>query len=116
MKLAGVACEQVMEAGIRAGERLSEVAEERGLNAEGLKEAAREVGETFGSTLAGEKEGSAGASNQQKPREGAGSRMQDRPQGSLNTKGAPSGTRSGGSPSSKDTRPQGSSSNSEGSS
>lgn len=45
---------RVMEAGMQAGERLSEVAEERGLTKEGLKEAARDVSETFGSALAAE--------------------------------------------------------------
>jgi hypothetical protein len=51
---AGTMGEQVMEAGMQAGERLSEVAEERGLTAEGLKQAARDVGETFSSALAKE--------------------------------------------------------------
>lgn len=50
---AGSMGEQVMEAGMQAGERLSEVAEERGLTSEGLKQAARDVGETFSSALAG---------------------------------------------------------------
>jgi len=50
---AGTMGEQVMEAGMQAGERLSEVAEERGLTSEGLKQAARDVGETFSSALAG---------------------------------------------------------------
>jgi hypothetical protein len=80
---AGAAGEQVMEAGIRAGERLGEMAEERGLTAEGLKEAAREVGETFSSTLAGEEEGNPESSNQQK--EGAGSRIKNRSQRSSGT-------------------------------
>ena len=48
-----------MEAGMQAGERLGEVAEERGLTKEGLKEAARDVGETFSSALAGEEASSA---------------------------------------------------------
>jgi hypothetical protein len=109
---AGAAGEQVMEAGIKAGERLSEVAEERGLTAEGLKKAAREVGQTFTSTLAGEEEGSAAASNQQKPGEGAGSRMQNPPtQGASSSKRARSGskgagsTQSGDMPSSENTQP-----------
>src|SRR4026208_242559 len=51
---AGSMGEQLMEAGTQASERLSEVAEERGLTAEGLKQAARDVGETFSSALAGE--------------------------------------------------------------
>ena len=50
---AGTMGEQVMEAGMQAGERLNEVAEERGLTSEGLKQAARDVGETFSSALAG---------------------------------------------------------------
>jgi len=50
---AGTMGEQVMEAGMQAGERLSEVAEERGLTSEGLKQAARDVGETFSSALVG---------------------------------------------------------------
>jgi ElaB/YqjD/DUF883 family membrane-anchored ribosome-binding protein len=48
---AGTAGERVMEAGMQAGERLSEIAEDRGLTKEGLKQAAREVGETFSSAL-----------------------------------------------------------------
>jgi vacuolar-type H+-ATPase subunit H len=51
---AGSMGEQVMEAGMQAGVRLSEVAEERGLTSEGLKQAARDVGETFSSALAKE--------------------------------------------------------------
>jgi len=50
---AGSMGEQLMEAGTQAGERLSEVAEERGLTSEGLKQAARDVGETFSSALVG---------------------------------------------------------------
>jgi hypothetical protein len=51
---AGRVGEQVKDAGIQAGERLTEIAEERGLTKEGLKQAARDVGKTFSSTLAGE--------------------------------------------------------------
>ena len=51
---AGTAGDRVMEAGVQAGERLSEIAEDRGLTKEGLKQAAREVGETFSSALASE--------------------------------------------------------------
>jgi hypothetical protein len=61
--------EQVMEAGMQAGERLSEVAEERGLTAEGLKDAARDVGETFSSALSEEKP-SGQAPNAQRSRQG----------------------------------------------
>jgi hypothetical protein len=53
---AGRMGEQLMDAGMQAGERLSEVAEERGLTAEALKDAARDVGETFSSALTGEEE------------------------------------------------------------
>ncbi len=60
---AGTMGEQLMEAGMQAGERLSEVAEERGLTSEGLKQAARDVGETFSSALAGEEATSAQTSN-----------------------------------------------------
>lgn len=44
---AGEVTERLKEAGTKAGERLMGVAEERGLTREGLKEAARDVGETF---------------------------------------------------------------------
>jgi ElaB/YqjD/DUF883 family membrane-anchored ribosome-binding protein len=72
---AGSMGEQLMEAGMQAGERLSEVAEERGLTSEGLKEAARDVGGTFSSALAGEK-----SSTQSRRRAGkeAGSTTQSR--------------------------------------
>jgi hypothetical protein len=72
---AGSMGEQVMEAGMQAGERLSEVAEERGLTSEGLKQAARDVGGTFSSALAGEK-----SSNQSRRQVGkeAGSTTQSR--------------------------------------
>jgi ElaB/YqjD/DUF883 family membrane-anchored ribosome-binding protein len=66
---AGAAGEQVMEAGMKAGERLTEVTEERGLTREGLKEAAREVSETFNSVLAGEEKDSAQAPNQTQTRQ-----------------------------------------------
>ena len=62
---AGTVGEQLMEAGMQAGERLGEVAEERGLTKEGLKEAARDVGETFSSALAGEEESSQSSNRQQ---------------------------------------------------
>jgi hypothetical protein len=62
--------ERVKEAGMEAGERLSEVAEERGLTREGLKDAARDVGETFTSTLAG-KEASSQTSNRKQANTGS---------------------------------------------
>ena len=64
---AGAAGERVKQAGMKAGERLGEMAEEHGLTAEGLTEAAREVGETFSSTLQGEE-----AEGSSQPRPGAG--------------------------------------------
>jgi len=51
---AGRAGEQLKDAATKAGQRLSAAAGERGLNAEGLKEVARDVGETFSSALEGE--------------------------------------------------------------
>ena len=66
---AGNVGDRVMEAGMQAGERLGEVAEERGLTKEGLKEAARDVGETFSSALAGEEASSAQTSSRQQPAE-----------------------------------------------
>jgi hypothetical protein len=42
------------EAGSQAGERLMSVAEERGLNKEGLKEVAEDVGGTFSAAMKGE--------------------------------------------------------------
>jgi hypothetical protein len=50
---AGRAGEQLKDAATKAGQRLAAVADERGLNAEGLKEVARDVGETFSSALEG---------------------------------------------------------------
>jgi hypothetical protein len=113
---AGSMGEQLMEAGMQAGERLSEVAEERGLTAEGLKEAARDVGETFSSALSGEEERSGQGTNRPRPGEGAGSSTQNRPtQGVRTTQstqsqgGGPSqstqsgSTQSGGAQSSKGT-------------
>jgi hypothetical protein len=64
---AGTAGERVMEAGMQAGERLSEIAEDRGLTKEGLKQAAREVGETFSSALASEE--AISPQNRQQPAE-----------------------------------------------
>jgi cell division septum initiation protein DivIVA len=74
---AGAAGEQVMEAGMKVGERLGEMAKERGLTAEGLKEAAREVGETFRSSLAGQETDSQSGRT--------GSRKDGRPAGSSET-------------------------------
>jgi hypothetical protein len=51
---AGRAGEQLKDAATKAGQRLAAAADERGLNTEGVKEVAREVGETFSSALEGE--------------------------------------------------------------
>jgi hypothetical protein len=72
---AGQMGEQLMEAGMQAGQRLSEVAEERGLTAEGLKGAARDVGETFSSALSGEE----GRPSQNAQSQGAGKPQTTKP-------------------------------------
>jgi hypothetical protein len=51
---AGRAGEQLKDAATKAGQRLAAAADERGLNTEGIKEVARDVGETFSSALEGE--------------------------------------------------------------
>jgi hypothetical protein len=51
---AGKVTERLKEAGSQAGERLMSVAEERGLNKEGLKEVAEDVGGTFSAAIKGE--------------------------------------------------------------
>ena len=79
---------QIKEAGRQAGEKLSEVAEERGLTSEGLKEAAQEVGQTFRSALTGE-ESSADTSGHQKTSHG------DRSNQSRQAPSTPTGKRSG---------------------
>jgi hypothetical protein len=89
---AGHIGDQLKEAGMQAGERLSEVAEERGLTSEGLKKAARDVGEAFSSSLSGE-ERQAQGSSRRKPGEGAGSRTQNRP---TQEGGTPRSTQAGG--------------------
>jgi hypothetical protein len=66
---AGQLGEQLKEGAAKAGERLMSAAEERGLNADGLKEVAREAAGAFGSSFSGEKEdahsGSSGGSRNQ---------------------------------------------------
>src|SRR6185369_10753356 len=74
---AGSMGEQLMEAGTQAGERLSEVAEERGLTSEGLKQAARDVGETFSSALVGKE--SSTQSRRQAGKEPTTQRRQEQP-------------------------------------
>jgi hypothetical protein len=69
---AGSMGERVMDAGVQAGERLREVVEERGLTSEGLKEAARDVGETFSSALG--TEDAAQRSNTKQAEQAGGSR------------------------------------------
>src|SRR4029077_7604845 len=51
---AGKAGEQLKDAATKAGQRLAAAADERGLNTEGLKEVARDVGEAFSNALEGE--------------------------------------------------------------
>jgi hypothetical protein len=46
--------DQVKEAALNAGDSLKSAAEKRGLNAEGLKEVATEVAESFGRAMKGE--------------------------------------------------------------
>jgi hypothetical protein len=91
-----------MEAGMQAGERLSEVAEERGLTKEGLKEAARDVGETFSSALATDDMSTAQALDRH-----SGGRVRTKPQqaqsGATNTQSS----KSSRSPSSEATPPSG---------
>jgi ElaB/YqjD/DUF883 family membrane-anchored ribosome-binding protein len=48
--------DRLMEAGVQAKERLSEIAEERGLTKDGLKEAAQDVQNVFSSSLSGEEQ------------------------------------------------------------
>ena len=48
---AGKAGEQLKDAASKAGQRLAAAADERGLNTEGFREVARDVGETFSSAL-----------------------------------------------------------------
>ena len=86
--------EQVIDAGVKAGERLTEVAEERGLTTEGLKEAARDVGETFSSALGGEESASAQRSNTKQAEQAGGSRTGPR-QGQSGT-GTTQSNKSGG--------------------
>jgi hypothetical protein len=91
---AGIMGERVMEAGMQAGERLGEVAEERGLTKEGLKEAARDVGETFRSALASEEGSSPQASNRPQAAQASRPRTQTRQvqpgAGTPSSKGRPS--------------------------
>lgn len=48
--------ERLKESTVKAGERLRTAAEERGLNADGLKEVASDVADAFGSTLSGDQQ------------------------------------------------------------
>jgi hypothetical protein len=52
--------EQLREAASKAGEKLMDVADERGLNSDGLKEAASDVADAFGSAFRGEQGNEAG--------------------------------------------------------
>ena len=91
---AGSMGERVMDAGVKAGERLSEVAEERGLTSEGLKEAARDVGETFSSALGGQDSASVQRSNTKQAEQAGSSRTGPR-QGQSGT-GTTQSNKSGG--------------------
>jgi hypothetical protein len=91
---AGSMGERVMDAGVKAGERLSEVAEERGLTSEGLKEAARDVGETFSSALGTENAAAAQRSNTKQAEQAGGSKTGPR-QGQSGT-GTTQSNKSGG--------------------
>jgi hypothetical protein len=86
--------DRVMEAGVQAGERLGQVAEERGLTSEGLKEAARDVGETFSSALERGEASAAQTSNRKQADEAVGSRTGPR-QAQLGT-GTTQSNKSGG--------------------
>jgi hypothetical protein len=59
--------EQLKEATGKAGEKLKDAAEQRGLNAEGMKEVAKEVAEAFTGSMGGSSQqgGSMGGSSQQ---------------------------------------------------
>jgi hypothetical protein len=94
-----------MEAGMQAGERLSEVAEERGLTKEGLKEAARDVGETFSSALGTEEASTAQASNRQQSGEGV--RPKTAPRQAQSEAASTQSSKGGRSLSSDATRPSG---------
>ncbi len=59
---AGKAGQRVMDAAGKAGERLKEAAEERGFSAEGLKQMASEVADTFTSEVKGKSDARSGAS------------------------------------------------------
>jgi len=94
---AGSMGEQLMEAGTQAGERLSEVAEERGLTAEGLKQAARDVGETFRSALSKEQSSTQSRSQAGKEAESTTQRRQGQPgTGSTQANNSSGPTRSSG--------------------
>jgi len=53
---AGRVGEQLQQATAKAGEKLKSAADERGLNADGLKEVASEVASAFGDTMGGKKD------------------------------------------------------------
>jgi hypothetical protein len=53
---AGRVGEQFQQATAKAGEKFKSAADERGLNADGLKEVAAEVASAFGDTMSGKKD------------------------------------------------------------
>lgn len=83
---AGAVGAQIKEAGLKAGDKLSEVAEERGLTREGLKEAAQEVGETFSSAITGEESSAGGLSRPQPSGAARSDQSQQTPTGPMGTK------------------------------
>ena len=66
-EVAGNVRENLGEAVSQAGEKLKQVADERGLSAEGLKEAAGEVAEAFGSAFKGEQKETGGQGSGGRP-------------------------------------------------
>jgi hypothetical protein len=78
---AGEVSQRIKKAGAKAGERLMNIAEERGLTAEGLKEVARDVGETFGAAISGESSGKGQPGDRQNAQAGEPSRTGQGAQG-----------------------------------
>jgi hypothetical protein len=69
---AGKFREQLKEGAAKAGEELMNAAEERGLNAEGVKEAAREAAGAFGSAFSSEQSSQSGSSGSRGPSSAGG--------------------------------------------
>jgi hypothetical protein len=100
--------ERVVDAGTQAAKRVGEIAEERGLTTEGLKDAAREVGDTFNSALAGREQGSAqGHHLRGESRTGSSRQQSSRGQSGAQTTGAPQSSSSGPSAPERETSESG---------